>query len=314
LGRISRFGLLEMSRQRLRPSLGESSQEVCPRCSGHGRIRSVELLSLSILRLSEEHAMKENTGQVLVQAPPQIANYLLNEKRRAISEIEARHNAPIVIVADDKLETPHFEVTRIRENELGEETSRPSYHRTTPRKLETHALTRANLNIPDLPAVTNVRPAAPAPLREETEEAPAPAAAVPARKPGLLARIAAFFGGGSPSAVAAPTVAPAPTGRDGRNGRKDKDARRTRDEDRQKGRKRQRGERDEGRREESRGQDARREDGRARDDARGGERRDGRKQERRQKQEARAERQGGQREARAEQQRGQSKPVAPAPA
>src|SRR5690606_10593440 len=145
LGRISRFGLLEMSRQRLRPSLGESSQEVCPRCSGHGRIRSVESLSLSILRLSEEHAMKENTGQVLVQAPPQIANSLLNEKRRAISEIEARHNAPIVIVADDKLETPHFEVTRIRENELGEETSRPSYHRTTPRKLETHALTRANL-------------------------------------------------------------------------------------------------------------------------------------------------------------------------
>ena len=85
-------------------------------------MRSVESLSLSILRVAEEHAMKENTGQVLVQAPTEIANYLLNEKRRALGEIEQRHDAPIVIVADDQLETPHYEVTRIRENELGEET------------------------------------------------------------------------------------------------------------------------------------------------------------------------------------------------
>src|SRR3546814_15270283 len=74
LGRISRFGLLEMSRQRLRPSLGESSQLVCPRCEGHGRMRSIESLSLSIVRVAEEHAMKDNTGQVLVQAPVEIAN------------------------------------------------------------------------------------------------------------------------------------------------------------------------------------------------------------------------------------------------
>ena len=84
IGRISRFGLLEMIRQRLRPSLGESSQIVCPRCDGHGRMRSIESLSLSIIRVAEEHAMKENTGQVLVQAPVEIANYLLNEKRRAL--------------------------------------------------------------------------------------------------------------------------------------------------------------------------------------------------------------------------------------
>src|SRR5690606_18790262 len=95
IGRISRFGLLGMSRPRLRPSLGESSQVVCPRCEGHGRMRSVESLSLSILRLVEEHAMKENTGQVLVQAPPEIANYLHNEKRRALVEIEQRHDAPV---------------------------------------------------------------------------------------------------------------------------------------------------------------------------------------------------------------------------
>src|SRR3546814_15371135 len=75
IGRISRFGLLEMSRQRLRPSLGESTQVVCPRCAGHGRMRSIESLSLSILRLTEEQAMKERTGPVLVQAPEEIANY-----------------------------------------------------------------------------------------------------------------------------------------------------------------------------------------------------------------------------------------------
>lgn len=151
LGRISRFGLMEMSRQRLRPSLGESSQIVCPRCDGHGRMRSVESLSLSIIRVAEEHAMKENTGQVLVQAPVEIANYLLNEKRSALREIEQRHDAPIVIVADEQLHTPHYEVTRLRDNELGEESGKPSYQRGTPRKLPVHALTKAQLNIPVAP-------------------------------------------------------------------------------------------------------------------------------------------------------------------
>src|SRR5690606_17854498 len=142
------FGLLEMSRQRLRASLGESSQIVCPRCEGHGRMRSIESLSLSIIRVAEEHAMKDNTGQVLVQAPVEIANYLLNEKRGALAEIEKRHNAPIVIVADEQLHSPHYEVTRIRENEMGEETARPSYQRGTPRRLNTIALTKSNLSVP----------------------------------------------------------------------------------------------------------------------------------------------------------------------
>ncbi|MFP7721398.1 Rne/Rng family ribonuclease [Lysobacter sp. A3-1-A15] len=202
VGRISRFGLLEMSRQRLRPSLGESSQIVCPRCEGHGRMRSVESLSLSILRLAEEHAMKDNTGQVLVQAPIEIATFLLNEKRRALSEIEQRHDAPIVIVADDQLQTPHFEVTRVRDNELGEETSKPSYHRGTPRKLPTHALTKSHLNIPPPPAVTNVRPTQPAPLREPREvqaapvaPAPAPVVAAPTHSGGVVERILRFFRG-----------------------------------------------------------------------------------------------------------------------
>ncbi|HHW4678461.1 MAG TPA: ribonuclease E [Xylella sp.] len=156
LSRISRFGLLEMSRQRLRPSLGESSQIICPHCDGHGRMRSIESLSLSIIRIIEEHAMKENTGQVLVQTPVEIANYLLNEKRRALSEIEKRHGSPIIIIADEQLHTPHYEVTRLRENELGEETVKPSYQRITSRKLPVHALTKAQLNIPPTPAVKSI--------------------------------------------------------------------------------------------------------------------------------------------------------------
>lgn len=222
LGRISKFGLMEMSRQRLRPSLGESSQLVCPRCDGHGRMRSIESLSLSIIRLAEEHAMKDNTGQVLVQAPVEIANYLLNEKRRALSEIEKRHDAPIVIVADESLHTPHYEVTRIRENELTEETSKPSYQRGTPRKLATIALTKANLNVPAAPAVTNVKPARPAPLREDREEAPravapqapqpqvqapvpAPAFAQPApvaKSGGLMGWLKGLFGANEPAPAA----------------------------------------------------------------------------------------------------------------
>jgi len=224
LGRISRFGLMEMSRQRLRPSLGESSQIVCPRCDGHGRMRSVESLSLSIIRVAEEHAMKENTGQVLVQAPVEIANYLLNEKRNALREIEQRHDAPIVIVADEQLHTPHYEVTRLRENELGEDSGRPSYQRGTPRKLPVHALTKAQLNIPAAPAVTNVKHSSPAPVREVAEPvaAPAPVAPTPVAAPaatGVVGWLKRIFGGEpAPAAAPAPAARPAQDGnRNGRN-------------------------------------------------------------------------------------------------
>ncbi|WP_422509257.1 ribonuclease E [Stenotrophomonas sp. GZD-301] len=218
LGRISRFGLMEMSRQRLRPSLGESSQIVCPRCDGHGRMRSVESLSLSIIRVAEEHAMKENTGQVLVQAPVEIANYLLNEKRSALREIEQRHDAPIVIVADEQLHTPHYEVTRLRENELGEESGKPSYQRGTPRKLPVHALTKAQLNIPVAPVVTQVKHSQPAPVREAPEPvvAPAPVAPAPVAAPaatGVVGWLKRIFGG-----EPAPAAAPQPGNRPAQDG------------------------------------------------------------------------------------------------
>ncbi|HDS1532050.1 TPA: ribonuclease E [Stenotrophomonas maltophilia] len=231
VGRISRFGLLEMSRQRLRPSLGESSQIVCPRCDGHGRMRSVESLSLSIIRVAEEHAMKENTGQVLVQAPVEIANYLLNEKRSALREIEQRHEAPIVIVADEQLHTPHYTVTRLRENELGEESNKPSYQRGTPRKLPVHALTKGQLNIPP-PAVTQVKHTSPAPVREEAEPAaaaPVPVVAAPvapAPAGGVIGWLKRVFGG-EPAPAPAPAAPAARQQQDG--GRKDRNKDRNKD-------------------------------------------------------------------------------------
>lgn len=116
--RISRFGLLEMSRQRLRPSLGEYSAHTCPRCTGRGTIRSVESLALSVLRLLEEEAMKHKTGRVLAQLPVAVASFLLNEKRADIAAIEAREHTTITLVPSPALETPHYEIRRIRDDEL----------------------------------------------------------------------------------------------------------------------------------------------------------------------------------------------------
>ena len=260
IGRISRFGLLEMSRQRLRPSLGEASQIVCPRCESHGRMRSVESLSLSIIRVAEEHAMKDNTGQVLVQAPVEIANFLLNEKRSALREIEQRHDAPIVIVADEQLHTPHYEVTRIRDNEMGEETGRPSFQRGTQRKLNTIALTKGQLNIPP-PAVTKVSPAQPAPLRDpkpmpqEPQQAPAPAfaqapqpaASVAPATGGVIGWLRGLFGAPTSAPVASPARSEGQGRRDERSGRRnERDGRGNRE-----------GRRDEGRRDDNRQRDNR---------------------------------------------------------
>lgn len=123
LSRISRFGLLEMSRQRLRPSLGEAANHVCPRCSGQGTIRGTESLALSILRLLEEEGIKENTHQVHAQVPVPVATYLLNEKRKAIQYIEKRHNVSLLIIPNANMDTPHFEVTRYRKDDSTDESS-----------------------------------------------------------------------------------------------------------------------------------------------------------------------------------------------
>jgi ribonuclease E len=114
VGRISRFGLMEMSRQRLRPSLEETSGHVCPRCNGTGVVRDIQSTGLSILRLIEEEAAKENTGQIRAIVPVSVATFLLNEKRTLIAGIEARHGSKVVVLPNPNMETPHYEVLRLR--------------------------------------------------------------------------------------------------------------------------------------------------------------------------------------------------------
>ena len=123
--RISRFGLLEMSRQRMRPSLGDSTQLPCPRCKGQGTIRNVESVALSVLRILEEEAMKKGTEKVIAHLPIECATFLLNEKRHAIEQIEARLKVGIIILPSKHLETPAYDIERIKEKESVEE--KPSY-------------------------------------------------------------------------------------------------------------------------------------------------------------------------------------------
>ncbi len=174
IGRISRFGLLEMSRQRLRPSIGESSQIVCPRCSGQGSIRDIESLSLSVLRLLEEDSLKENTGRIVAKLPVECATYLLNEKRQKLAEIEDRNKVHCVIVPDPSLETPHFEIERIRDSETvrhessykssyemtSEETTSytPEAKKTTPVATQTAAVQRITPPAPKPQAVVKPEP------------------------------------------------------------------------------------------------------------------------------------------------------------
>jgi len=123
--RISRFGLLEMSRQRMRPSLGDSTQLPCPRCKGQGTIRNVESVALSVLRILEEEAMKKGTEKVIAHLPIECATFLLNEKRHAIEQIEARLKVGIIILPSKHLETPAYDIERIKEKDSAEE--KPSY-------------------------------------------------------------------------------------------------------------------------------------------------------------------------------------------
>ncbi len=191
IGRISRFGLLEMSRQRLRPSLGESSHITCPRCDGYGSIRSVESLALAILRLAEEEAMKDHTSRVIVQAPPEVANFLLNEKRGVMADLERRNKLPITIVANRWLETPRFEIQRLRGSESMEA---PSY--ALPKGDESEMTPTAAREAEGTPrpaeaAVSGIRPATPAPER------PPEPSGFSAFWNSLMAGIASLFGTGS---------------------------------------------------------------------------------------------------------------------
>ncbi|WP_417658377.1 ribonuclease E [Pseudidiomarina sp.] len=181
--RISRFGLLEMSRQRLRPSLGEASNHVCPRCTGHGTIRSAESLALSILRLIEEEALKDNTIQIQAQVPVTVATYLLNEKRQSIFDIEKRHDVSVLVIPNQHLETPHFDVKRLRSDELDEANSFTLIEK--PEDTTTEIVLNKDKPRFEEPALKGLQaPAAPAP----TAAADKPAAQKTAG-PGLLTRL-----------------------------------------------------------------------------------------------------------------------------
>lgn len=123
VGRISRFGLMEMSRQRLRPSLGDSLHTLCPRCEGRGTIRDIESLALTVIRIIEEHSLKENTAAVRAQLPADMATFILNEKRKTIVEIEHRQGIVIQIIANPYLQSPQYEIERIRTHDIFYESS-----------------------------------------------------------------------------------------------------------------------------------------------------------------------------------------------
>ncbi|MEL0603551.1 ribonuclease E [Pseudoalteromonas undina] len=190
IGKISRFGLLEMSRQRLRPSLGEASQGPCPRCSGQGTIRSNESIALSILRLIEEEAIKDNTAQVNAQVPVAVAAYLLNEQRRSVHRIEKHHKCDVVIIPNQHMETPHYEVMRLRKDETLETVSYDQVVAPEPESFEMAKPAAAPVREePMLKGV--VMPSTPAP--QAKVDKPAAPVAVPKVEGGLLAAIGNWF-------------------------------------------------------------------------------------------------------------------------
>ncbi len=216
IGRISRFGLLEMSRQRLRPSLGETSGMVCPRCTGQGTIRDTKSLALAILRLIQEEASKERTGEVQAIVPVDVSAFLLNEKRADINDIESKTGVRIVVVASPYLDTPHFEVRRLRDDEV-DQSRRLSFDidMPSPSTPSLDAATDAPASSPEA-LVRDIKPDAPAPVtsdevresrgaKKKRQQTAAPDTRK-ARQPGLLVRLWNLLFGD-----------PAPEKRSGRN-------------------------------------------------------------------------------------------------
>ena len=188
IGRISRFGLMEMSRQRLKPSLGESTQIVCPRCTGQGTIRTVESLSLSLVRILEEEALKAGTARVDIQVPVDVATYLLNEKREAIFDTEKQTGVHILIVANPTLETPQYKVERVRKSDYDENDETASYQRAEKDEQYTVELTQEKAIQPEKAAVSSISPGRrPTPKAPVVEEKPS--------SPGLFGKLVSIFTG-----------------------------------------------------------------------------------------------------------------------
>ena len=257
IGRISRFGLLEMSRQRLRPSISESTNVVCPRCSGMGVIRSVESLALAILRLLGEESRKDRTAKVIAQLPVDVATYLMNEKRDWLNSIETRSGVDVILVPNRYLDTPAYEIRRVRDDEAGlPENTVISHQMAVEPQIDLDAIaTEEKTPPPPTPAVTSVVPSSPAPPpAPEPVAVPAVAAAVPQYGPrdGALVRFWRWLVGDKRAPLPAVEPEPAAPKRREPSARRSRDGRRDGRDERRGGPRREDGRRD-GRREERRG-------------------------------------------------------------
>ncbi|MFM8339457.1 MAG: Rne/Rng family ribonuclease, partial [Fluviibacter sp.] len=251
--KISRFGLLELSRQRLRPALAETSYITCPRCTGTGHIRSTESAALHILRILEEESMKENTAAVHAQVPVDVATFLLNEKRADIQAIELRHKITILLLPNKHLETPAHQIQRLRHDELNQDDHRePSYKMVDQPLIEapTFSVEQKNQNR-QAAAIRNVAPAQPAPISIEASQP------VQEEKGGFITKLFSWLSGDTkkkPPVETTRTRTPREGGRDGSRGNNRRSAQGD-------GEGRQRGQRGEGR---QRGQRGEGQDGRQR--------------------------------------------------
>lgn len=249
IGRLSRFGMLEMSRQRLRPSLDDSSHSVCPRCQGIGSIRTVESMALSIIRLIGEEARKDRTSRVIVEVPVDVATYLINEKREYLRTLEDKSDVDLVIVPNLNIHSPEYSIRRVRADEAElPENRRPSHHLPTPAQVADPASTREKTVEQEPAAVPTFLPTTPAPIIVQPPKVEATAVVAPAApRPGLLTRIKRYFVGDPvpQSAVAAGTATLGEGARDGahrsersdRGGRSGRSGRGGRDRDRDRERK-----------------------------------------------------------------------------
>lgn len=193
IGTISRFGLLEMSRQRLRPSLEETTSKVCPRCHGQGTIRDTKSLSLSILRIIEEEAKKERSAEIRAVVPVPVGTFLLNEKRNAISQIESRHGSRVVILPNADMVTPHYQVTRLRDDEL--DATELSYNIRLINEDEIEEAQDAKAAQPSSAkaAISQITPL-PGPAELAPAKVETPAVATTAAEPGIVGKLMHFFG------------------------------------------------------------------------------------------------------------------------
>jgi ribonuclease E len=230
IGRLSRFGLLEMSRQRLRPSLSETSHLVCPRCVGIGSIRSAESTALSVLRLIGEELRKDRTARVVAQMPVEVATFLINEKREWLRRLEDKSEAELLIVPNPNIETPEFSIKRVRDDEMElAENKQVSYKMPTPPELVEPSTARDRLPPSEAAAVATLLPATAAPVAASAPREHAPVPAQP-RQPeiGVFQRLRRWLAGAPVAEEEAQSPSPASSNgsrRDSRGGHRDRDHR-----------------------------------------------------------------------------------------